>query len=244
MFKKLLLVLIVSASLHLSAKNVEFANIYLNQAGPELVGLVDEVVQEIGYAGNYELVEPNKMGLQMNPWNGMIGACVNPQTQNNQLVINPVWFNNLPKDEQKFLIARYLIKFEQTGGWLTVVKVLPILLLILLFIVLFLFWMLVINKTGLRDKARWQKMLVMYLVAVGFHLMIMPKIQKALSDVLCYKYEVNLDRLVLEKLPNKLAAIGALKAMDKAIKAGIADGHNLFKSSENTFSNLAQELEK
>ena len=244
MFKKLLLLLLTSAGLNLGAKNVEFANIYLNQANPEMVSLVDSVAQEIGYTGNYELVEPNKIGLQTNPWYGMICSCVNPQTQNNQVIINPAWLNNLSKDEQKFLIARYLIKLEQTGGWLTVIKILPFLLLGLLFIIVFLFWILVINKTGLRYKARWQKMLVMYLVAVGFNLMIMPKIQNVISGICCHKYEVQLDQLTLAKLPNKPAAINALKAMDQAVKSGIADGHNLFKPAENTFADLVQELEK
>lgn len=155
MFKKSLLLFVAIMSINICAKNVEFANIYFNQAAPELVQFVDEVAAEIGYVGNYELVEPNKIGLQVNPNNGMIYSGLNAQTQNNMIVINPDWFNKLSKDEQKFLVARYLIKLDYPGTLLTLINMLPIILIILLYICLFLLWVMVINKTSLRNKPRW-----------------------------------------------------------------------------------------
>ncbi len=225
------------------AKNVEFASMYYNQASPELVALVDEVAQEIGYEGNYELVEPNKVGLQFNPWQSMIVAYLNPQTQNNLISINPAWFNGLSKDEQKFLVARYITKLQNTGGLLTVITLIP-------FFFIFLFYLLavglfkLINRTRFKSQKLWKKIVALWLLLVLMNLFVVPKLQTAAINYTIFKYESNIDQQVLAKLPNKPAAIHALQAIDASIKAGIADGQNVFKSHENTFADLAKVLEK
>lgn len=222
------------------AKNVEYADIYCNQAESSLVSLVDEVVQEIGYQGNYELVEPNKIGLQLNPWNGMLSYAVNPTTKNNLIVINPSWFNNLAQAEQKFLIARCLVKFEQ--GLLPTSINLITYFFIALMSVLFplVFWL--FNKTGLKKRSVWLRICLVYAVGVSLNYTVLRKLQLAVVQYACFKYEAKISRLALVKLPNKSAAISALDKLDLAIKDGIKTGHDCFKSSENMFADLAKDL--
>lgn len=243
MNKKILVILLAVFASFAQAKNVEFANMYYNQASPELVMLVDEVVQEIGYEGNYELVEPNKVGLQFNPWNGMIISYLNPQTQNNLISINPVWFNCLSKDEQKFLVARYITKLQNPGGLLTVITLIPLFFMLMLYLLAFGLFKL-INRTRFKSQKLWKKILALWILLVAMNLFVSPKLQTATINYLAFKYEANIDQQVLAKLPNKQVAISALQAIDVAIKAGIADGHNAFKQHEHTFADLAKVLEK
>ena len=107
------LLIILSAG-HVIAENITYKDdIYMEQARPELVSLIDQVAQDIDFAGDYEAVEAKKAGLLINPWNQVIASGVNSQTKENFIVINHDWFKNLSKDEQKFLIARVLVKFEK-----------------------------------------------------------------------------------------------------------------------------------
>lgn len=223
------------------AKNVEYADIYLNQASSDLVNLVDEVAQEVGYHGNYELVEPNKIGLQINPWNTMIAYSVNDLTKNNLIVINPPWFNELPKDEQKFLIGLCLTKFEQgiLPASIKVVSYCFTFLMLLLFPTIF--WL--IGRTNLRKRNFWVRIGLAYVMAVSLNYTVLHKLQLAVVHYACFKYEVKVNRLTLTKLPNKLAAISALNRLDAAIKDGIKAGHNCFKSSENIFANVVKDFQ-
>ena len=224
-------------------KNIEYYDNSCRVAEPELISLVDGVAQEIGYLGDYEIVEPTSTGLLLSPWNRLMYARVNPVDQNNLILINKGWFVALSLDEQRFLVARYLIKL-QLGEKSLLMRLLPWIcgLLSLLILVLLIFCL---NRTVFfRSKHFLINLLVSFGICVCLETLILDKLNVSVLKYAAFRFDCKLNQLALEKLPNKVAAIGALKAFDQAIKAGIADGHNLFKEHENTFANLAKELEQ
>ena len=113
MYKKFMtLVLAIGLVGTSNPKNIEYYDNSCRVAEPELISLVDGVAQEIGYQGDYEIVEPTSTGLLLSPWNRLMYARVNPVDQNNLILINKGWFVALSLDEQRFLVARYLIKLQ------------------------------------------------------------------------------------------------------------------------------------
>lgn len=234
------------------AKNIAFeGNIYAHQAEAKLVDLVDEVAGAVAYTGDYELLEPSKAGLIVNPWNRMIGVGVNPQTKNNYIVINQDWFKNLSKDEQKFLIGRVFVKLEQQDALPRLIKPIPginldllRLMIVALFciVIMFLFWL--INQTTLRSKSRWIKWTIVLFVALVFDSTLIKWGHQKIIDYLAIQHDFKINRLVLEKLPNKEAAINACECIDAAIKEGLKNGETIYKIHENTYAKFANELRK
>lgn len=251
MNKKLFIFWFLLITKSLVAKNIIYQDdIYLHQASAELVQFVETVAQEIEYSGDYELMEPKKAGLIINPCNRMISCALNPQTKNNFIIVNNDWFGQLSRDEQKFLIARCLLKFEH--GYLPkLIKPLPgigldvlkiIILALFCLIIMSLFWL--INRTTLRSKSRWIKWAVVLFVALILDSTVLSWVHQKAIDYLCAQYNHEMNQIVLAKLPNKQAAIRALECVDVVIKEGIKNGEIIFKPHENTYAKLAEELRK
>lgn len=248
-YKKTLIFGLLVVTNIVNAKNIVYQDdIYMHQANPELVKLVDSVVQEVGYTGDYELIEPNKAALVINPWNSMVGSAVNPQTQNNFIVINNEWFKGLSLDEQKFLVARCLIKFEH-GALPELIKPLPgikldLLRLLILglfcLVIMLLFWL--INKTTLRSKSRWMKWSVVLFIAFVLDSTLLTWGHQKVINCLVEQYNSKINQIVLTKLPNKQAAISALECVDAVVKEGLKNGEMAYKDHENIYFKMVKEL--
>ena len=159
------------------------------------------------------------------------------------MVINADWFKNLSPDEQKFLIARCLVKFEQDFKPSLLFKATPFLFGILMWLMIFVFWLL-INRTSLRSKNKWLKIFIAWLIATILNVTIFVRIQQKFLDYLTLKKELKINEMVLSKLPNKQAAINALECLDSVIKEGLKNGEQAYKAHENSFANFANELKK
>lgn len=239
--KNLSVLLLLATTSCISAKNVTYKeDIYAHQADPALVALVDEVVQAVHYAGDYELAEPTKAGMLVNPWNRMVSSGVNPQTKNNFIVINPEWFKGLSVDEQKFLIGRCLVRFTD-GKQPMLAKVLPFLFIILTWFLIYGFiW--VINQTSWRAKNRWVKLAIAWLIAVACNVVFLSSLQQRLLQNILFRQEISLNKKALELLPNQAAAVHALEYVDATIKEGLRNGETLYKANEHTFTDFAKAL--
>ena len=242
-FKKILMLSFAMVACSASAKNIQYVeDAYMKQASSGLVKLVDEVTQDIGYIGDFELIEPKKAGLEINPWNRLVGVGVNPGTKNNFMVINSEWLNRLSKDEQKFVIAHFITKFD-LGFKAPASTYLP-------FVYIALFWLLVgllfflFGKLELfADKKWWMRLAPAYLIMLVFNLAIGVKLQQKHLEYLAFRHLVNVNNQVLQKLPNKEAAVKALRYLDKSIVDGAANGEVAFESTKNLFANVADEIE-
>lgn len=242
-FKKILMLSIAVFSCSASAKNVQYVeDVYMKQATPALVKFVDEVAAELGYSGNYELIEPKKAALQINPWNRLVCAGVNPGTKNNFMVINSEWLNKLSKDEKKFIVGHFVSKFD-LGLVAPASTYLP-------FVYIALFWLLVgllfflFGKLELfADKKWWMRLAPAYLIMLVLNLAVGVKLQQKHLDYLAFRHLVNVNNKVLQKLPNKEAAVKALRYFDKSIVDGAANGEVIFEPSKGLFANAADEIE-
>lgn len=241
--RKLFGLFVILNTCAISAENIVYhEDVYMQQARPELVSLVDEVAQEVGFVGNYELVEAKKSALLINPWNRVIGSGLNPQTKNNFIVINQDWFKNLPKDEQSFLIGRILLKFEK-GLKPFSLKIIPFLFIPVFWLLIALFvWL--INQTRFASKNKWLKLVAAYLMAYAFQAGFVLKFQQVVLNYEAIKYEDRINKLTLNKLPNKEAAVHALESMHATIQEGIKNGETAYLANAETFDNLAKKLSK
>lgn len=240
---KKLFLLLIGLTINTAAKNVEFANQYIVPASADLVELVGQVAQEIGHEGHYELCEPTKAGLQANAWNSLIWSTKNDLTQNDLLVINPVWFNTLNQDEQKFLIGRYLLSLDQSSWLLKLIRFLPRIFLLFSFLIVFL-CVFVFARYFFKQQKIWLRVLLGWLLAVTINTVFLPKAQTVVFKYLGNFYERSLNQKVLTKISNKEAAISAFKAMDSVLQDKIQAGHNELKPNENVFKDLIRWMER
>jgi hypothetical protein len=240
-YKKIIILIFAALSANTQARNITYTeNVYMQQASPELVGLVAEVADDLDFMGNYELVEPKKAGLAVNAWNRFMWPAVNPLTKNNLIVINSEWFKDIPKDQQKYLIGACFAKINM-GSHSTAMKIAPFLYsLISLLLTLLFYWGL--SKTILVKYRKWIKFLIAVFIVILCELSFMDPIYEKYTNYLSIKYSVKRYESVIQKMDNKESAIKALKYLDLSIKKGLADGEEIYRAHENTYANLAKEL--
>lgn len=224
------------------AKMVEyFEDAYLQQAPQELVAQVEQIAQIVGLDKDYQVVIPKKPGLQINPWNKLVGFGINPQNKNPFIIINPEWFSTLPKDQQTFLIARNVI-FASQGVSSLPMKLLPwiwsigmIALMVLCFLAL--------RRTRFATKPLWMRILAVYAVFAIANLAFLTALYIKINTALSRKYDSHITQLTLEKIgQDKQVAISAFQTMGDFVKKELAEGDTFWKSHENTFSDLIQRL--
>jgi hypothetical protein len=240
-YKKIIILLFAALSANTQARNIAYVeDIHMQQASPELVGLVAEVADDLDFLGDYEVVEPRKAGLATNAWNRLICSGVNPQTANNYIAINPEWFKDIPKDQQKYLIGTYLTGFDM-GPQSTAMKIAPFVYLPFFWLFIFLAY-LGLNKTSLANRKKWVRVLLAYAIAVFCKVTILDYAQQKYVSYLQARYSVTIYKTVMHKMDNKEPAIKALNYLDVSIKKGLEEGEEVYRAQENSFADLAKEL--
>lgn len=244
MSKKILLLLLATGLINftstMQAKNIEYSDSSCQTANTNLINFVDGVAQELGYTSDYELVEPTRAGVLANPFNRMMYAVVNPLDQNDLILINQDWLNGLDLDAQKFLIAVNLVKLD-LNKQTTMVKVWPYMIMIISFLILLIaIWF--INKTSLKKHNIVIRFLLVLAGCIVFEFVILDRISNQVAKYLEFRQINNINQQVIAKLNNKPAAIRALEYVNQSIKAGIKDGHNLYKQHEFRYENLIKKI--
>jgi len=122
---RLLPVMLFASTITIHAGMVPFTeDPYTMQASGNIVALAQRSAAIMNFEGTYEVVEPKKAGIEINPWNKFIGHGVNPQTQNNFIVVNAEWFKGIPEDQQLFLLCRSFAYFKE-GSSSSLMRMLP-----------------------------------------------------------------------------------------------------------------------
>lgn len=223
------------------AKTVEYVeDAHLSQAPQEIVDLSEKSADLMDYQDAYEIAVPKKPGIHINPWNKFIAQGINPQTKHPIIILNPQWFNEIPGDQQTFLLSRNFATW-QAGAQPFSIKALPYLFLLnSIVLMLILFWLL--GKTRLADQKKWIRALIAFGVVTLSDLTLMTKINQKLTYYLAMQHEMSIIEKVIEKTHNKEAAIEALKHFDTSIKKELADGELFWKPFEKIFENYANAL--
>lgn len=223
------------------AKMVEFAeNTYAMQAPTELIALAHKAAERIGFTDAYEIAVPKKAGLT--GWNRFAVGGSNTQTKNAYVLVNPSWFNQIPEEQQIFLLARAML-FHTHGiasPYSTYITILAIFFSLLSIISLF--WLL--GKTPLITYNPAFRLILAYLITIGLEKLIT---QPLLSKVQAYaglQHDIFVSRLTAEKLGDRDAAIKALERYDASIKEAVSNGEALFKPFEHTFAQIIAGLQK
>lgn len=250
LLKQLTLAFMLVGGIQISAKNVEYVeDAYAVQAEPELVQQVNRVAGQVGFDGNYEVVIAKKPGLQINPWNRFIASGVNPATKNLFIMVNPQWLKTLSAAQQDFLIARCLVTQQQGGVLPKSVSFVPwifVLLSLALWVGVFFGIRSIkfLTFTGLIKLPNWARIAVLVVLVIAVRLLVFDRVQANLIKVLANRHDVKIAQLTIKKMGDRTAAIEALKQFDAGIKAEVANGENALKPAENTFLNLAKDLEQ
>lgn len=142
---KALLVLVAICSFSgIQSKSIKYKEDALfKQAPSKMVKLVDEVAKKMGYSGEYEVLEPKCINIADWPsGNKFIFSGLNIKTENNFISIDSKWMSSLKLEEQEFLIACCIKKFDL--GFKPTVSVRYV--RIVLFLILFLMFIWLLGK--------------------------------------------------------------------------------------------------
>ena len=226
-----------------SAKMVEYVeDAYCTQAPQEIVDAAARAAELVGFSQSYEVIAPKKAGLHINPWNNFIGCATNPGTKNWFIIANPEWFNALSNAEQEFLLARCFI-MAQAGTLPLLAKILPWLFGILrLLAMCAILWGL--RFTALAGYTRIIRILIACGIIVLCNILFVNRLERAIMLDVTRKHDMQIIETTIEKTHNKQAAIDALSAMDKGIKAKLEQGEVFFAPHKDLFEKFLQALKK
>lgn len=227
------------------AKMVEFAeDAYTAQAPEKIVAVAQEAAELVGFVGQYEVAVPKKAGIAINPWNKFAGHGRNPFTQNLFILINPQWFTNLPSSQQLFLVSRAFMDFAEgprLWSWklMSAVPYMFILLCGVMGALGFVVW-----KRLLAGYPAWMYLLLSVVLVVVLNFIVMNRVQTAILRYFRGIVSQEVIQLTVQKTGNRKAAIGALDALDKAVKGEVRRGESFFEPYSSVFENYARMLEK
>ena len=184
--KKCAVVLLSLFTVTTYPKVVEFVeDAYLKQAPQEIVNQVEKVADVMEFETIYEVAEPKKAGIQINPWNKFVAYGINPLTQNPFIIINTEWFSTIPSEQQVFLLGRAFATFAQgavPGG--KIITYLFILFRILL--ILLLFW--VLGKTPLAKQNIWIRFLLALILNAAASFIFMNQFEASIQQHLASRH--------------------------------------------------------
>lgn len=228
----------------ISSNQAKIVNIaedgYMMQAPQELEAVAEKAAGLVNFTTPYELVVPKKAAIEINPWNKFASYVINPVTKNPFLIINPEWFNKLPEDQQLFLLGRnfLLMHYGVIPTSFTMIQYLFVFLSLLL--LLFLIW--IMGKTVLKNQRMWVRILLAGILVGLCEFMVLDPLEKKLKQCYGKIHDRKINKLVIEKINNKDAAIKALEYYESSIKNEIKNGETFFVPFENLFESYAQDL--
>lgn len=236
-----LLILFAGVICSISAKNIEFTDPTCQTARAELLELAERVTEQIGYQGDYELCEPAQLYVLTNPWNRMMYSKINPGTGNQLLLINFDWFGQLNSAVQTYLMAVTFIGCQLQQNKFSLLKIWGYLYFALSLLVLFLIF-LGLRKTRLRSLNIVLRIILTFLICAGLEAIILDRMSAKVSKYLGFRQTVQAYKLALNILQDRQAATDALNHLDATIKAGIENGHTLYKEHEQTYAQILKAL--
>lgn len=239
--KALMLAASVALLATLQAKIIEVAEDgYMMPAPQEVRNIAEKAAALVGFDTGYEIVAPKKSSTTINPWTKFVAYAINPITKNPLMIVNTEWFSKIPENQQLFLLARsFMILSKQVSSLaITLVPYLFILLSLLLIVLAFF----ALQRTALRDKKLWIRILVACGIGLACELVFLNKLELATSTYFRTQYDKATQKLVVQKTQDKDAAIQALEFLDASLKNELGNGDLTFAPYENLFKSYAQDL--
>lgn len=224
----------------ITAKTIDFVEDgYLMPASSQIIELTEKAAEFFEFDQPYEVALPKKGGLQINPWNKLIAAGINPQTKNPFLVINESWFKTLNPEQQMFLLGRNFLMLKN-GVQPFSVKAIPFLFILLTIILtLLIYWFL--GKTNLGHK-KWMRLGIAYAIIFVSNITFLNTVQIKAIQYFGAKHDMHNIQMAIEKTQNKGAAVTALEAIDAAIKNDLKNGEKFWEPYAMLFENYVKEL--
>jgi hypothetical protein len=225
------------------AKVVEYVeDAYLMQASKEMVDIAEKAAELFELNDTYEIIEPKKAGIQINPWNKFLSYGINPQTKNSFIIINPQWFASISAEEQTFLLGRAFLTFQQ-GFTPVSSKALPyVFILLRILLVFLLIWLL--GKTSLANQKIWVRSLIAAGIVMIVNMGFMNQFEIQLKQHLALRHVFEIHELIVEKTSDRKAAIKALEHFDSSVNDEFRKGVTVFAPFLASFKTYANELRK
>ena len=214
---------------------------YALQAPQEIIKIAEQAAALVEFDGAYEVAVPKKAGIQINPWNKFIASAKSPQTKNFFIIINPLWFEGIPQDQQLFLLGRCFMAYKE-GATPFSMKVIPYLFILgSIIFMLLLIWLL--GKTPLVHKKKWIRVVMAWGTIYFCNIFLINNLQARLTNYIARKNDVHIIDMVVKKTGDKDAAIKALQHLDASIKKELKSGETFFAPYVTLFENYANALE-
>lgn len=210
------------------------------QAAQEIADDASRAAERMGFKGEYEIVSPTRMGIEVNPWNKFIASGINPFTKRSIVIVNPEWYSALSAEKKNFWMNSIFIKSIE-GDLPFETKALPWVYTLLSFLAIF--GLAVLLKRFVNYN-KWIRFGLALAIVALYNNTIDIRVYNKIVEHFNSKYALRLNEKAISKGISRDVAIEALMELDQAIKQDLQAGQVFWKPFENKYAERATDLKK